>query len=150
MLRITVSLVPNGDESRARELARADIGNVSRGALASYRVRVSEQGVDGARLGSVKHYPRWSSSIWDLVVRAICSAQFKDADRLPPRPELLDVLIRRGDGFAYVRLADIPEPARSAFLDNLDRARSGVPPGDGTPGGCAFADDWIRFQAGER
>lgn len=149
MLRVIVQLIPCGDESRATELARADIGNVSRGAMANYRVRVRETDVEGGKLGEVKGYPRWSASIWDLVLRMIAKAQYGE-EQIPPRPELLDVSIRRGDGFAYVRLADIPEPARTAFRDNLDRWRSGVPPGDGTPGDCAFADDWVRFQAGER
>lgn len=149
MLRVIVSLVPNGDESRACELARAEIGNVSRGALASYRARVSEEHVTDGKLASVKEYPRWSASIWDLVLRCVAKAQYGE-EQIPPRPELLEIPMRRGDGYSYVRLADLPEPIRTAFRENLDRAMSGGPPGDGTPGGCAFAEDWLRFQAGER
>ena len=149
MLRITVLLIPNGEEANARELARADIGNVSRGALANYRVRVSETNVEGGKLCSIKEYPRWSASIWDLVLRAIAKAQYGE-EQIPPRPQLLEIPMRRGDGYSYVRLADIPEPMRTAFSDNLDRRMSGMPPGDGTPGGCAFYVDWRDFQAGER
>ena len=76
MLRITVELIPNGDESRARELARADIGNVSRGALATYRVRVTKKGVPGGHVGEIKAYPRWSTSIWDLCMRAVAKAVY--------------------------------------------------------------------------
>lgn len=151
MLRVTVILVPDRVEENVREPARADIGNVSRGggALANYRVRVKETNVEGGKLGEIKDYPRWSASIWYLVFRVIAKAQYGE-EQIPERPPLLEVPIRRGDGFSYVRFADLPEPIRTAFRENLDRAMSGGPPGDGTPGGCAFADDWVRFQAGER
>ena len=149
MLRITVELVPNGREAEKRTLAIADIGNVSRGAMANYRVRVSEEHVTDGKLASVKEYPRWSASIWDLVLRCVAKAQYGE-EQIPRRPPLLEIPMRRGDGYSYVRIADIPEPMRTAFRNNLDARMSGTPPGDGTPGGCAHYVDWRDFQAGER
>ena len=68
MLRITVEILPGGREEGRRELARALIGNVSMGELSKYRVRVTETGVEGAKIAEIEDYPRFSASLWDLVI----------------------------------------------------------------------------------
>lgn len=59
---------------------------------------------------------------------------------IPETPIPLDVPVHH-DGVPYVRLSDIPEPARTEF----DRRMQGAT----VPAlGCAFAWDWERFVAG--
>jgi hypothetical protein len=73
MIRITVTLVPGGDESRAREVARADVANISCLAdLSDYDVVASEVASDvsglPAQTASFKifgHARR--QSVWSLV-----------------------------------------------------------------------------------
>jgi hypothetical protein len=76
MLRVIVELVPGGDESRKRELARADIGNISHLApVSDYVVRASENmnGLAGrpawAKTGLVTKHNR-NQTVWALVARA--------------------------------------------------------------------------------
>ena len=144
MLRITVELVPNGRESGKRTLAIAELSNVAGGALADYEIHMTEESVPGALHAEIKRYPRWSTSPWDLVIRAIAKA-LTGRERLPARPRLLDVPVYYEDGraYGYVKLSEIPEPARSAFAKNI--AHSSVP---GL--GRAFAHDWTDFQSGQR
>jgi hypothetical protein len=146
VLRITVEIFPGGDKSRRREIAHANIGNISQGALALYRVRVSESGVAVDKTAEIDEYPRWSASIWDLIVRPVAKAMIGN-EALPPRPGLLKVPIYNDDGFSYVKITDIPEPARSAFLNNMHGSTRPVVEGAGS---CAFSWDWLAFQAGER
>ncbi|MFA6444282.1 MAG: hypothetical protein WCV99_18285 [Sterolibacterium sp.] len=110
-------MICNGDESRRRDLARAKIDNVSRGALAGYRARVREAGFAGARTAAISAYPRWSAPIWDLVLRAIAKARTANVE-LPTRAELLQYPVYKDDQCSLVRLDDIPEPARSAFIND--------------------------------
>lgn len=73
MLRITVTLVPGGDESRAREIARAEVANVSNlDDVSDYVVRSSEEasavsGLPGqsATFEIRGHHRR--QSVWSLV-----------------------------------------------------------------------------------
>lgn len=76
MLRIIVELVPGGDESRRRELARADIGNVSHlASVSDYVVRASENAnaLAGqpawAKTGLITKHHR-NQTVWALVARA--------------------------------------------------------------------------------
>ena len=147
MLRVTVDLIPNGDESCRREIARADIGNIGRGALAKYRSRVRETGVDGNRMAEIKDYPRWSASVWDLVLRVIAKA-LTGKEELPARPQPLEVRLYQVDGLSYVRLDEIPEPARAAFMRNL--RGSACPVVERELAGCANAWDWEAFLHGKR
>ena len=73
MLRITVTLVPGGDESRAREIARANVANISDLADKSdYEVAVGEEAstvsglpAQGASFKVLGHHRR--QSVWSLV-----------------------------------------------------------------------------------
>lgn len=73
MIRITVTLVPGGDESRAREIARANVANISSLAdLSDYDVVASEAASDVSGLPAQTapfkifgHARR--QSVWSLV-----------------------------------------------------------------------------------
>lgn len=74
MLRITVTLIPGGDESRAREIASAHVANVSDLAgLSDYQVSAGEGANDVARLPAqravfqIKGHDR-RQSVWSLVM----------------------------------------------------------------------------------
>ena len=145
MLRVTIELLPGGRESGKRVIATADIARVNGGALADYSVALEEAvlGEVGER-ARVRGYPRWAGSVWDLVARSIAAALNQGREALPPRPAPPVVTVRTNDaGFRYVRLDEIPEPARTFFDQKL--AGSGIP-----DHGCAYAHDWFDFLNGER
>src|SRR5580698_4544707 len=111
MLKVTVELWPNGRESGSRVLATARIGRVKNDALADYRVELSED-PHGKIYDPLESYPRYAVTIWDLVARAVAVA-LTGKEELPPRPQQLDVPVRTSGNTPYVRLREIPEPARS-------------------------------------
>lgn len=144
MLRVTVELWPGGRESRKRVIATADIGRVRDGALADYEVELDEALIGVGDRALLRDYPRWSASVFDLVARCLAAALNCGKEELPPRPALPEVAVHvRGDGVQYVKLSEIPEPARTFFKENLS--------GSGIPGhGCAYAHDWYDFLEGQR
>lgn len=145
MLRITVELLPGGRESGKRVIATADIARVRNGALADYAVALDDAvlGEVGER-AIVRGYPRWAGSVWDLVARGLAAALNQGREVLPPRPAQPEVTVRMNDaGFRYVRLDEIPEPARTFFDQSL--TGSGIP-----DHGCAYAHDWFDFLGGQR
>jgi len=75
MLRITVELLPLGDESRARHLGTATIVNDGAGAkdIGNYIVRLSKWGRpnDAWKTGTVKGFRRLSRGPWDLLYLAL-------------------------------------------------------------------------------
>lgn len=87
MIRVTVELVPHGDESRAMVLGKTIIHNVSRegrdATRGDYQVAVAHKSrmestrailSNPARRGEVLDYPRLSYNVWRLVIRALRSA----------------------------------------------------------------------------
>jgi hypothetical protein len=145
MLRITIELLPGGREDGKQVIATAEIARVSGGALADYRVALADAvlGQVGER-ATVRDYPRWAGSIWDLVARCVAAALNQGRESLPPRPAPPLVTVRINEaGYRYVRLDEIPEPARTYFDSKL--AGSGIP-----EHGCAFAHDWFDFLNGQR
>lgn len=83
MLRVTVELVPRGDESRAKKLCVGVIFNDITGTLTSgnYGVKLSRQGIGEKtfetrtpwRQGRVTGFPRKRLNSWDLLYRALQS-----------------------------------------------------------------------------
>lgn len=71
MIRVTVELVPHGDESRARVLARGTMTNDGTGTLqrGNYRFQLSQSGRPNAtsRVGSVRDFPRRAKNVWWLL-----------------------------------------------------------------------------------
>ena len=87
MLRIIVELVPGGYEPAKRELARAELGNVSDlAAVSNYVIRAGEGAnpLTGTpawqRTGKIENHRR-NQSVWALVERAAawCGDQAKKA-----------------------------------------------------------------------
>jgi hypothetical protein len=145
MLRVTVELWPGGRESAKRTIATADIGRVRDGTLADYEVALDERLI--GEVGDPAHvlaYPRWSASVFDLVVRCLAVALNEGKEELPPRPRLPEAPVHvRDDGVRYVRLSEISEPARTFFARNI--GSSSIPYPD-----CAYAHDWEDFLYGNR
>ncbi|MGF6508364.1 hypothetical protein [Paraburkholderia sp. 32] len=134
-----------GSPNVQRVIATANIARVSDGALADYRVALDDAVLRqvGER-ATVRGYPRWAGSVWDLVARCVAAALNPGREALPPRPASPQVTVHvNGAGYRYVRLDEIPEPARTYFDRKL--AGSGIP-----DHGCAFAHDWFDFLNGQR
>lgn len=78
MIRVTVELVPHGDESRARVLARGTIANDGTGTLrrGNYRYSLSQQGRlnTATREGAVTNFPRLSKNVWHLLALVLNTA----------------------------------------------------------------------------
>lgn len=94
MLRITVTLIPGGDESRAREIASATIANASSlSDVSSYQVLAAERASDvtglpdqSAGFGIVDHDRK--QSVWSLVMKAAARAAVRfNRKALSPIPE---------------------------------------------------------------
>ncbi|MFL9886173.1 hypothetical protein PQR66_24245 [Paraburkholderia agricolaris] len=149
MLRVTVELWPGGRESGSRVLATAKIGRVKNGALADYKVELHEDVQGEIATAALRDYPRYASTIWDLVARAVAVA-LTGKEELPPRPRQLDVPIHASDNTPYVRLREIPEPARSLFEKRIVYSTRPVIEEDPQPMDCAYARDWTDFLDGGR
>ncbi|SIT39478.1 conserved hypothetical protein [Paraburkholderia piptadeniae] len=151
MLRVTVELWPGGRESARRVIATADIARIRDGALADYEADLHE-----ALLGNigdtahVRSYPRWSASVWDLVARCIAAALNGGKEKLPPRPVPPQVSVYISDNRRYVRLREIPEPARTFFRRNIANGSRPLISEDSDPMDRAWAHDWSDFLDGQR
>ena len=144
MLKVTVELWPSG----RRVLATGNIGRVKNGALADYRVELSEE-PHGKICGSLQDYPRYSTTVWDLVARAIAVA-LTGKEELPPRPRKLDVPVHVAGNIPYIRLREIPEPARSLFQRRIAYSTRPLIEEDPMPMDCVYSWDWFDFLAGDR
>jgi hypothetical protein len=85
------------------------------------------------------------------VARSIAAALNGGKEELPSRPVSPDVTVHvSAAGKRYVRLREIPEPARTLFRRNL--ANSGRPliDDDPQPMDCAYSWDWQDFLEGQR
>lgn len=78
MIRVTIELVPRGDESRTRVLAVGTIVNDGSGTLqrGNYRFRLSQSGRVGAvsREGEVRNFPRRAKNVWHLLALVLNTA----------------------------------------------------------------------------
>jgi hypothetical protein len=71
VLRVTVELLPGGHEAGGRTIATARLGRVSSGPSCAYQVVLHDSVIGEIGGGKVADYPRFATTIWDLVVRAI-------------------------------------------------------------------------------
>lgn len=147
MLRVTVEPWPGGRESGKRVIAIADIGKVKDGALADYEVHLEESTLgDVGNIATVCECPRWSASVWDLVARCIAAALNGGQEGLPPRPSSPVVPVHTtSDGLRYVRLREIPEPARTFFRRRIEYSTRPAIADDPEPMDCAYVWDWGAF-----
>lgn len=145
MLKVTVSLIPGG-VGPERTLGELRIINVGGGSLSDYTCELHASDLPAPVHAVIHRYPRWSSSVWDLVGRAIATA-LAGKERLPRRPKALSVPIHKGETCLYVRMSEIPEPARSIFEHRMRGATVPVIAGESD---CVYAWDWQDFIEGAR
>lgn len=75
MLRITMELVPQGDESKAKVLASGTITNLGGQAsdkLGDYKYKLKKQRGRIWREGELKGFPRQSRGVWTLLFVILC------------------------------------------------------------------------------
>ncbi|CAG9180662.1 hypothetical protein [Cupriavidus pinatubonensis] len=150
MLRVTVELLPGGGLQGRRTLATADIGRIRSGAVADYQIDMEEDLLATPWSGTLQDYPRWSASVWDLVVRSIAVA-LTGKEELLPRPVQPRVPVHlSADRTSYIRLDEIPEPTRSYFAHNIRASARPIVGEAPDPLGCAYSWDWNDFLAGQR
>lgn len=145
MLKITVSLIPGG-VGPEHILGELHIANVGGAAHADYECVLISNDLPTPAHATIRHYPRWSATVWDLVARAIAKS-LTGQERLPRRPSLVSVPIHMDGTLAYVRMAEIPEPVRTIF--ELRMFGSTVPVIEGEED-CVYARDWQAFINGGR
>lgn len=73
MLRLTLEILPNGDESRRQVIGELDVWNVSDLApMSDYAYRLQGGGTP-ERAGHVRSHPR-KRGAWELIWRVLCDA----------------------------------------------------------------------------
>ena len=141
MLKVKIFLVPGG-RGPERQLGELHISNARWGdATPDYDCVLYADDLAEPMRSTVRRYPRWAATVWDLVARATASA-LSGRERLPRRPTPLNVPIQRAGKTPYVRMSDIPEPARSNFDRHMIGSASPVIEGESD---CVYAWDWLRF-----
>lgn len=148
MLRVTIELLPGGRDAGRKVLATANIGQENGGALADYRVELHDELLGDVGVGVVREYPRFATTVFDLVVRAL-AVGLTGGEEFPARPQQVDVPVRRAGDIEYVRLWEIPEPAQSIFRKLVARLPALVIETESSPKDCVYASIWRRFLAGQ-
>lgn len=145
MLKIVITLVPGGIGPE-RHLGELLIGNVSGGMHSDYQCVLNGADLPSPLHTTIRRYPRWSATVWDLVARAIAKS-LSGTERLPQRPRTPNVQIHTNENIRYVRMAEIPEPARSVFERRMRGSTIPVIEGETD---CVYAWDWEGFISGGR
>ena len=84
-MRVTVELLPFGQPA-TRTLGLVEIVNIhGDSAAASYEIRVYDEVRNRIATGQLDNYPRFATTVWDLVARGIATA-LAGKEELPPRP----------------------------------------------------------------
>lgn len=83
MLKVFIHNGPPNKLTPFNRLGRLDIGYDKLDAYANYKVVMTQVGLGEYPPAAVKDYPRWTASIWDLVMRAICTCMWRE-ESLPP------------------------------------------------------------------
>lgn len=149
MLKVTVEVVRPGREESGKKIATANIGRLERGPVSDYVVQLNEPPFGDGERRTLHAYPRYASSVFDLVARAL-AVGLTGAEELPPRPEAVSVPIHQSGDTKYVRLGEIPEPAATFFRKRLEYSGCPVIEEDPEPMQCAYASDWLAFLGGRR
>jgi hypothetical protein len=88
MLQVTVELLPYGDPDAARRkhLGTVKIVNICGDrARGSYEVHVFDETGERIATGYLPDYPRFATTVWDLVARGVATA-LAGEEKLPLRP----------------------------------------------------------------
>lgn len=148
MLKITVEILSPG-QHHGRTIATAKIGRFSKGVAPDYVVELQEDLHSHPERVTIHKYPRFAASIWDLVARSIAVA-LTGEEKLPPRPQPLEVPVYRSGNTEYIRLSEIPEPVATKFRKRIEYSGCPVVEEDPTPMECVYASDWVDFLSGGR
>ncbi|AZG13800.1 hypothetical protein EHF44_10260 [Cupriavidus pauculus] len=149
MLKVTVEVVGPGRNGPGRQIATAYIGRLERSAVADYAVQLNEPPFGDGEKRALHGYPRYASSVFDLVARAL-AVGLTGTEELPPRPLALRVPIHLSGDTSYVRLGEILEPAVTYFRKHIEYSTCPVIEEDSEPMQCAYASDWLSFLARRR
>lgn len=147
MLKVTVEVVLPGRGGAAREIATAVIGRFNHSAAPDYVVQLREYPHEFGEKRTLRAYPRYAASVFDLVARAL-AVGLTGTEELPRRPEPLSVPIHQSGDTSYVRLGEIPEPAATFFRKRIEYSGCPVIEEDPEPMQCAYAADWLHFLTG--
>jgi hypothetical protein len=98
MLKVSLHFATPGMVSARNVLGRVDIGYARLDATADYKAVLQTSGLGEAAPVSLKDYPRWSASVWDLVARVVCLSVYRREAVWP---------------------AELPLESKGAFLENL-------------------------------
>lgn len=71
MLKVSIHAGPLSQASRFNRLARLDIGYERLAPIADYKLVLFTTGEGARPPATLRNYPRWSASLWDLAARAI-------------------------------------------------------------------------------
>jgi hypothetical protein len=117
MLRIIVEIVPPAPARPKREVARAELSNVSDGKISDYEIE-AEEGVNGVTFagawearGLIAHHDR-EQSVWALVAKAAMWAA-AEAEK---------------QGGERVRIVARPESFPESVLERIRKIAEGEPP----------------------
>ena len=77
MLKVSLHFAKLDAVSEGNLIGKMDIAYEKLQAMASYKAALFAAGVGALPIEKLHDYPRWSASIWDLVVRFICLTFFK-------------------------------------------------------------------------
>jgi hypothetical protein len=83
VIRVHLHHGPVSKRSPGNRLATVDIAYARQGAFSDYMVAATIDGLGEVAPDTVKDYPRWSGSLWDLTARAITRVLYRD-DNAPP------------------------------------------------------------------
>ena len=139
MLRVSIHSALPSQATRFNRTDWLDIGYQTLESHAEYKIVLFEAGIGAREPVCLRAYPRWSSSLWDLVARAIALAYWQapyagDTVYAAERPGATDA-----DGDA-IPLDDLPppqvhrRPPRSAHANRIE-----LPPAEDVGTRCAFA-----------
>lgn len=86
MLVVTIEKLPLGRQEGRKQLGQARIVNVGGdAAYAAYEVEVLDEKGEAIGRGEISDYPRFATTVWDLVIRGLSTA-LSGTEQLPPRP----------------------------------------------------------------
>jgi len=149
MLKVTVEVAHPKRIGSGGQIATAYIGRLERSPVSDYVVQLNEPPFGEGEKRTLRAYPRYASSVFDLMARAL-AVGLTGTEELPPRPIALCVPIHQSGDTSYVRLREIPEPAATYFRKRIEYSTCPVIEEDSEPMQCAYASDWLGFLAGRR
>lgn len=83
MLKVFLHNAEPGGMTPFNRLGRLDIGYDKLDACADYKAILTQTGIGEFPPAKVSGYPRWTASIWDLVMRSVCLCMWRE-ESLPP------------------------------------------------------------------